>query len=152
MGDLDEMKIDDTDDIEPDGEYKAWELRELTRLKRDKEQRDKFILEQEEIERRREMTDEQRREDELEAGRDRFKRDKGNMRFMQKYYHKGAFYQDDELLERDYTEPTLDDNFNKESLPSVMQVKNYGLQGQSKWTHLSKEDTTAVYYYISYVD
>ena len=41
------------------------------------------------------------------------KKPKGHMKYMQKYYHKGAFFQDGEqlndekhLLDRDYTAPT----------------------------------------------
>jgi microfibrillar-associated protein 1 len=63
---------------------------------------------------------------------------------MQKYYHKGAFFNDEEILERDYNQPTLEDKFDKSSLPAVMQVKRFGRSGQTKWTHLSKEDTSSM--------
>lgn len=56
---------------------------------------------------------------------------------MQKYYHKGAFYVDDDSVrskddvrKRDATEATLEDKFNKEMLPTVMQVKNFGRAGR----------------------
>jgi hypothetical protein len=60
-------------------------------------------------------------------------KDKNKMRFMQKYYHKGVFYMDEDstkdegdVRNKKFNEPTLDDNFNKEQLPTVLQVKNFG--------------------------
>jgi hypothetical protein len=37
---------------------------------------------------------------------------------------------------------TLEDRFNKEALPKVMQVKNFGKKGGTKYTHLADQDTT----------
>lgn len=136
--------IDDTDDVDREAEYLAWKVRALKRAKRDKFEGEKFISELEELEKRREMTDKERRVDDLESGIDRFKRDKGNMQFMQKYYHKGAFYQDMDIMKRDYTAPTVDEALDKKVLPEVLQVKNFGLASRSKWTHLANEDTTDV--------
>ena len=45
--------------------------------------------------------------------------------FMDKFYHKGAFHQDDEILKRRVsgkTESAVDINL----LPKIMQVKNFG--------------------------
>jgi hypothetical protein len=91
---------------------------------------------------------------------------------MQKYYHRGAFYldtvrgvcmsmclcvsvcvcvlqvcelsQDDEVLKRNVDVPTLEDHFNKAVLPKVMQVKDFGFAGRTKYTHLADQDTTSV--------
>lgn len=72
-------------------------------------------------------------------------KDRGQHTFMQKYYHRGAFYQDDkeEVFQRDYSAPTIDEVRKKELLPKVMQVKNFGLAGRTKWTHLVNEDTSS---------
>ena len=51
--------------------------------------------------------------------------------------------EDDEVLKRDFTEPTLEDHFDKTVLPKIMQVKNFGRSGRTKYTHLVDQDTTA---------
>jgi microfibrillar-associated protein 1 len=139
------LLVDDRDDLDPEAERAAWQLRELERIKRDRKIERERQKEMEELERRREMTDAERRRDDLEAGIDRFKKDKGQMKFMQRFYHKGAFYQDQEIMQRDFTAPTLEDRFNKEVLPEVLQRRqNIGLRGATKWTHLANEDTSQV--------
>jgi microfibrillar-associated protein 1 len=56
-------------------------------------------------------------------------KEKSKWKYMQKYYHKGAFYLDDDSVReatdvrlRSTDAPTLEDKFNKEALPKVMQV------------------------------
>jgi microfibrillar-associated protein 1 len=75
--------------------------------------------------------------------------ERGKMKYLQKYYHKGAFYTDDTkineaLATRNFAQPTLEDKFNKELLPSVMQVKDFGRSGRTKYTHLVDQDTSQV--------
>ena len=50
-------------------------------------------MEREEIERRRNMSEEQRVKEDMERVRkQRDEKSKGQYKFLQKYYHKGAFY------------------------------------------------------------
>lgn len=86
--------MDDTDGLEPNAEFDAWKLRELARIKRDKEVALRREKEREEIERRRAMPEEQRLKEDLEnAQKLRDEKPKGQQKFLQKYWHKGAFHQ-----------------------------------------------------------
>ncbi|OJT11176.1 hypothetical protein TRAPUB_12310 [Trametes pubescens] len=136
--------VDDTDGLDPEGEFEAWRLRELARIKRDKEAALARELEREEIERRRALPEEQRLKEDLErAEKLRAEKPKGAQKFLQKYWHKGAFHQDDEVLRKhDYTEAT-ESTMDISMLPKVMQVKNFGKRSRTKYTHLLDQDTTA---------
>ena len=85
--------VDDADGVDPAAEFDAWRARELKRLVRDKEAQAARDLEQEEIERRRAMPEEQRLREDMEYAQQTREREKGDMGFLQKYYHKGAFHQ-----------------------------------------------------------
>ena len=86
--------VDDTDGLDPEGEFEAWRLRELARIKRDKEDAVRRELEREEVERRRALPEEQRLKEDLEhAEKSRQDKPKGQQKFLQKYWHKGAFHQ-----------------------------------------------------------
>lgn len=43
---------------------------------------------------------------------------------------------------RDYSGATLEDTYNREALPAVLQVKKFGMRGRTKYTHLVDQDTT----------
>ncbi|KAI5755679.1 hypothetical protein M8J77_018854 [Diaphorina citri] len=90
-----EARLEDvnTDDENDEIEYEAWKLRELKRLKRDREEREAIEKERIEVERMRNMTEEERRI-ELRNNPKQItnKTSKGQYKFMQKYYHRGAFY------------------------------------------------------------
>ncbi|KAI0685260.1 splicing factor, Prp19-binding domain-containing protein [Cytidiella melzeri] len=141
--------VDDTDGLDPEGEFEAWRLRELARIKRDKEEELRRETEREEIERRRALPEEQRLKEDMEhAEKSRAEKPKGQQKFLQKYWHKGAFRQaclfsDEEILKRhDYTEAT-ESTVDVSLLPKVMQVKNFGKRSRTKYTHLLDQDTTA---------
>jgi len=134
---------DDTDGINEEEERKAWALRELRRLKRDQEKQQAEEDEKAEVEKRRTMTD-----DEIAAlNRRKPEKDRGKMKFLQKYFHKGAFYQDNDhaIFKRDFNKATgVDAEVDKERLPKVLQVKNFGKMSRTKYTHLVDQDTTFV--------
>jgi len=143
--------IDDDDELNEAEEYELWKIRELKRIKRDGADKIQKEKELEFIERRRQMTDEERAADDarLDAGTT-FKEDSKNFAFLQKYYHRGTFFQDkatsgeEPLYLRDYHEPTEEEKFDKQSLPKSMQVRRglFGKKGQTKHTHLTDVDTT----------
>ncbi|CAK9319630.1 unnamed protein product [Citrullus colocynthis] len=144
--------VDTDDEINEAEEYEAWKVREIARIKRDRELRDAMLKEREEIEKVRNMTEEERREWERKNPKPA-PPPKQKWKFMQKYYHKGAFFQEDaddnagtagsdSIFHRDFSSPTGEDKMDKTILPKVMQVKHFGRSGRTKWTHLVNEDTT----------
>ncbi|KAG8818651.1 hypothetical protein FRC17_010759 [Serendipita sp. 399] len=136
-------EIDDTDGLNPEEEFSAWRLRELMRLKREKEAERAREEERLEIERRRAMPEEQRLKEDLErAQKLRDEKPKGNGVFLQKYWHKGAFFQDTEELQmRDFS-TKLESQVDVSLLPKLMQVKDFGKRSRTKYTHLKDQDTT----------
>ncbi|GAA5814001.1 hypothetical protein MFLAVUS_007491 [Mucor flavus] len=140
-----EDAVDDTDGLDEEAEFDAWRVRELNRIKRDREERIAREKEEEEIERRRALPEDVRLKEDLERAKESKNKERGQHTFMQKYYHKGAFYQDpeSEVLQRDYSAPTIDEVRNKDVLPKIMQVKNFGLAGRTKYTHLVDQDTSS---------
>ncbi|KAI5120237.1 hypothetical protein M0805_000051 [Coniferiporia weirii] len=136
--------IDDTDGLDPGEEFEAWRLRELSRIKRDKEAQVARDLEREEVERRRALPEAQRLQEDLaHAKTTRDAKPKGKQQFLQKYWHKGAFHQDAEVLTRhDFTEKT-ESTMDVSLLPKVMQVRDFGKRSRTKYTHLVDQDTTA---------
>lgn len=136
----------DTDGENEEEEYEAWKVRELKRIKRDREARETIEKEKAEIERFHNLTEEERRAELRNNGKVvTNKASKGKYKFLQKYYHRGAFFLDEEqdVFKRDFSAPTLEDHFNKTILPKVMQVKNFGRSGRTKYTHLVDQDTTS---------
>ncbi|RSH92283.1 hypothetical protein EHS25_008698 [Saitozyma podzolica] len=133
--------IDDTDGLDPAAEFEEWRARELARLLREKQAQAERDEERDEIERRRAMPEEQRMREDMEYAEATRAREKGDMAFLQKYYHKGAFHQDDELLKRDYTGAT-ESQVDMSMLPKLMQVRNFGKMSRTKYTHLADQDTS----------
>jgi len=143
--------LDDDDEKNEAEEYELWKIRELKRIKRDKEERLERVQELEFIEKRRRMTDAERAEDDKKLDGKATKREEvKNFSFLQKYYHRGGFFQDkaasgdEPLYNRDFHEPTEEEKFDKQLLPQAMQVRRgqFGKKGQVKHTHLTDVDTT----------
>eukprot|EP00667_Euglena_gracilis_P007082 EG_transcript_7150 len=150
VGDSDEEMPSDDDEANEAEEYERWKVREIHRIKAYREEREKWQKEKDEILRRRGLTDEQRRRED-EAIERANRKEEVKWKFLQKYYHKGAYFMDtvekgktrEAIYDRDYGHATGEDKFDKTTMPQVMQVKNFGKMGRTKWTHLVKEDTTA---------
>ncbi|BHF73534.1 Microfibrillar-associated protein 1 [Sparganum proliferum] len=147
----DELDAIDSDDGRGDPnkeqeEYELWKVRELKRIRREREAKEAIQQEKEEIERIRRMTDAQRREEfRKNPKKITNKAPKGKYKFLQKYFHRGAFFvstEEEKLFQRDFAAPTLEDHFDKTKLRAVMQVKNFGRAGRTKYTHLVDQDTT----------
>ena len=81
--------------------------------------------------------------------------EEGGGRHLQRFHHRGAFYMDEDTLDRagpddgrhraaEYSRAaTGEDKIDKTALPEVMQVKKFGFAGYStKYKGLAKEDTT----------
>lgn len=135
--------LDDTDGLDPEAEFQAWRQREQARVQREREADKSKDEERAEKQRRANMTEQQRLAEDLAyARKTRDEKRKGEQGFMQKYYHKGSFFQDSELLKnRDFTAMT-ESAVDKTLLPKMMQVRDYGKKGRSKHTHLKDEDTS----------
>ncbi|XP_068723158.1 microfibrillar-associated protein 1-like [Montipora capricornis] len=146
-----EQEVDDvedviiTDDEDDEEEYESWKVRELKRIKRDREEREQMEKERQEVDRLHNLNeDDWRNEVRNNPKVITNKAVKGKYKFLQKYYHRGAFFldKDDDVYTRDFAKPTLEDHFDKTIIPKVMQVKNFGRSGRTKYSHLVDQDTT----------
>ena len=142
---------DDTDDQNDITEYNNWKERELKRIKRDIEKYESYLKNQEEIKKRRLMSESEIKEDNLRLGADSTKnRFRSKISFLQKYYHKGVFFQDEaeddpnHIYNRDFNLPTWEDTIDKSNLPKLLAKRrgNVWKKSQSKYTHLNDADTT----------
>ncbi|KAF1918551.1 splicing factor, Prp19-binding domain-containing protein [Ampelomyces quisqualis] len=148
--DADINAIDDTDGLDPDAEYAAWKLRELKRIKRERLAIEEAEAERAEIERRRNLSAAERAaEDRAFIEQQKEERgDRGDMQYMQKYFHKGAFFTD-ELKElgvdrRNLMGARFEDQTNREVLPEFMQIRDMtklGKKGRTRYKDMKSEDT-----------
>ncbi|KAL4795944.1 splicing factor, Prp19-binding domain-containing protein [Aspergillus venezuelensis] len=146
-----EAEIDDTDNKDPEAEYAAWKLRELKRIKREREAIEAAEKEREEIERRRNLTAEEReREDSEFIAKQKEERDasRGQTGYMQRYFHKGAFFRSDlekeGLDKRNVMGARFADDVSRETLPQYMQIRDMtklGKKGRTRYKDLRSEDT-----------
>lgn len=151
--------LDDQDDREEETERDLWEVRELERLLAEIDILKQKEKERAEYERRKQLTDEQAREEDIASGRyqqpgsNRMGRDKDGPKYQQKFFHRGAYYLDEEEFEegdvrfraKEYEQGVTESARSRgdtRNLPQVMQVKQFGRANQSKYQGLAKEDTS----------
>ncbi|EAZ63148.2 predicted protein [Scheffersomyces stipitis CBS 6054] len=127
--------IDDTDDLDPEKEYSDWKERELARFNRDRLAWQLEEQEQDEKIRRQQLTEEELQQ-RFEDKKLQHKETTGISAAVSnvtvgtagtsKIYHKGAFYHDDEdidkLLKRDYAQVD-EDNKKDHSRPTKLKFK-----------------------------
>ncbi|KAF8978562.1 Microfibrillar-associated protein 1 [Entomortierella lignicola] len=139
-------EVDDTDGIDEEAEFEEWKLRELKRIKRDREELEAREAEKAEIERRRELTEEERVKEDMAYLAKKAKEEAANKASgsVDKYHHKGAFFMDsnETILKRSTNEATPDAVRDVKALPKIMQVRNFGRAGQTKYTTLKDQDTS----------
>jgi microfibrillar-associated protein 1 len=143
--------VDTTDGLDPEAEEAAWRVRELKRLRRARAEIEAAEAERAEVERRRNLTEEERAaEDEAYLAKQKEEKDgKGKMSYMQKYFHKGAFFQEEAaaagLLQRDIMGSRIQDDIrNREALPEYLQKRDMtklGRKGGTKYKDMRSEDT-----------
>ncbi|ETN44934.1 uncharacterized protein HMPREF1541_09809 [Cyphellophora europaea CBS 101466] len=143
--------VDDTDGLDPEAEHAAWRLRELQRLKRDREALIAREKEIEESERRRNLTAEEREaEDKALLQKQQEEKDgKAQSGYLARYHHKGAFFQDSEAAEvlkkRDVMGARFEDEVtDKSALPEYMRIRDMnklGKKGRTRYKDLRNEDT-----------
>ncbi|KAF2451793.1 hypothetical protein P171DRAFT_346407 [Karstenula rhodostoma CBS 690.94] len=142
--------VDDTDNLDPEAEYAAWRLREFKRIKRERLAIEEAEAERAEIERRRNLTEAERdAEDREYIEKQKEERgDRGQMQFMQKYFHKGAFFQEDlaelGLDKRNLMGARFEDQTDRQVLPEYMQIRDMtklGKKGRTRYRDMKSEDT-----------
>lgn len=149
---LPEALVDDTDGLDPEAEHSAWRLREMHRLKRDREAMIAREEELEEIERRRNLSAAEREAEDREfiaKQKEEKEEGRGKAGFLSKYHHKGAFFMDDEtserLAKRDLAGARFaDDVTDKSTLPEYMRIRDMtklGKKGRTRYTDLKGQDT-----------
>lgn len=147
-------QVDDTDDLDVEAERAAWRLRELSRIKRDRDAMVSIEKEREELEQLRESKTEAEREEEaVQQANERKKAqiaaaalkkesEEGHAKFVPKY-HKGAFYQEDSVVKNRDFRGILEDGYKDQSVvPKALQGRDVGLKGRSKYKSLVEQDTS----------
>lgn len=128
--------VDDTDDLDVEKELEDWKEREKARLERDREE---LIAREEALDaREREAQGESViAESEGQQGQNHWEqgRDKGGKA-------KGAFYQEQDILQRDMSGPMEDDYTDKKSIPAHLLGRNVGQKGRITHKSLKDQDTT----------
>ncbi|PVU91964.1 hypothetical protein BB561_004109 [Smittium simulii] len=141
--------VDDTDGIDEEKEYEEWKIRELGRIKRDEDLRIAREENDEEVDRRRLMTDKQVLKEDRGyfEKQNQLKLDKKKLQQSTQNHHMGAFFNDilseKNVVQKYAAEATV--STVEADLPEVLKAvraKGYGKSSQTKWKGLKNEDTS----------
>ncbi|OAA74081.1 microfibrillar-associated protein MfaP1 [Cordyceps fumosorosea ARSEF 2679] len=143
--------VDTTDGLDPAAEEAQWRVRELKRVRRARAAIEEREAELAEVERRRNLTAEERAAEDAAflEGQQRDKDAKGRAGYMQRYFHKGAFFREEAeaagLLQRDLMGARVEDDVrDREALPAYLQRRDMtklGRKGATKYRDMRTEDT-----------
>ncbi|ELP84236.1 microfibrillar-associated protein, putative [Entamoeba invadens IP1] len=122
-------------------EYKAWELREWERVKKE------YLADLEFEKDLSKLVAFTKKDDSSSTQDDVEKRKKKQWKFLQKYYHIGSFFLDGSDWDVtkgkwDFDAATGNDWMDKTLLPKVLQTRDWGKKGRAKHTTLLDEDTS----------
>ncbi|EOD30301.1 hypothetical protein EMIHUDRAFT_123153 [Emiliania huxleyi CCMP1516] len=129
-----EAPPDDDDEADELEQFERWKVRELRRVKREREEARKEEADKAEIERRRKLTDAERaaEDEEFNQGRAGHGQEKEQWKFLQRYYHKGAYFQDEDETGNAKMGPVMSQDFgaatgrdavgDKAAMPAPMQA------------------------------
>ena len=160
---------DDEEDYNSKEARDAWEVRELLRLLEDWEMEQERIQMERDLERRRQMTEEEKFQEDVATGRyqqpgqqrkrplpdDDTQYKSQQQHYGKRFFHRGAFYMDEEEWQDsndvrrragEYAHAATErDRVSTANVPRIMKqskVGQFGRANQSKWRGLKAEDTT----------
>ncbi|KAJ2565180.1 hypothetical protein IW140_005438 [Coemansia sp. RSA 1813] len=133
IDDADELNVDDTDDMDVEAEFGAWRLREISRIERDKTEKEEADAEEEEREQAQNMTEEEKNRVGLERARKQ-RKDKAQERA-----EKAVSFTKKEQTDSNVS---MNDRMTQDMLEYALNTNN-GRKGNSKWRGYGKEDTSS---------
>ncbi|KAJ1896608.1 hypothetical protein LPJ66_003890 [Kickxella alabastrina] len=130
--------VDDTDDVDPEAEFEAWKLRELLRIKRDKEEGEVVDLEEQERERRRNMSEAEKYAEDIEIVRRQREEKIERARELRMEY-----LEEQDAMRLDVAQDNTEVNaIMSQQMFEYAMINAEGCRSHTKWKGHSKEDTS----------
>ncbi|KAJ1896597.1 hypothetical protein LPJ66_003897 [Kickxella alabastrina] len=130
--------VDDTDDVDPEAEFEAWKLRELLRIKRGKEEGEVVDLEEQERERRRNMSEAQKYAEDIEMVRKQREEKIERARELRMEY-----LEEQDAMRLDVAQDSSEVNaIMSQQMFEYAMINAEGRRSHTKWKGHSKEDTS----------
>lgn len=145
-----EQLPDDRDyDDDREAEFALWRVRELHRIKRDREAHTAWAARKNVTAERK--PEQQQQHQQAAAAPEPSSSKPSKPAFLQRSYKMGPFFLEKdhtgrfstEIYNRDYNQPTEAERYDRSALPKPLQVRHgqLGRAGRAKFTHLAAEDT-----------